>query len=430
MIEIKEYQSFAKRALGLGQDASTDLTKIIRVAALFVKDSKISTDLRNGRLLRVTGNNQKLTEQFTSLLSQDDIKLTPRDLIGTRTKKEANSLVQAIFDGQSQRLAIVNWAAENYVSLAVAFGLIDLDRESDSYFVTENGKKAVDLLELGNEEKQQEFMLERLLEYPYAGWMLRFAKSRLDNDEPPFSKFDAAESFGFLDDGGFDSLPTKPVEQAIARAQLSGDQDKVSKLKSDRESTGNKYMRWIAGVLVKYGFLEQHRDTKKEVAVSAQVISIGVGPTYEITDDGIKILNRFNGKSKHRRSSKRVRWEYFGPKVVSSVKTRRALILKYLKESQKGLRLSKISEKITANFKELLVTDELLADDSQGFTLQSLSQKENWPHKMSTNKIPANQYFVMGDNRAVSNDSRYWGLVPFDKIKGVTTWTTSFRSIK
>jgi len=367
VIEIKEYEKFAKRSLGLGQDASTDLTKIIRVAALFVNSSSINKDLRHGRLLRVTGNNQVLTDEFTALLNRDEIKLTPGVLIGTRTKKEANSLVQAIFDGQGQRLAIVNWAAENYVSLAVAFGLIDLDRVSDSYYITEDGKKAVDLLDAGDEKKKQDFMLERLLEYPYAGWMLRFAKTRLDNDEPHFSKFDAADAFGFLDDGGFGSLPTRPVEQAIARAKLSGEQEKVKKLKSDRESTGDKYMRWIAGVLVKYGFLEQHRDTKKEITVSGKVVRIGIGPTYEITDVGIQILNRFNGGSKHRRSTKRVRWEYFGPQVASGVKTRRALILKYLKESQNGLKLPKISENITTGFKELLVTDALLTDDIQGF---------------------------------------------------------------
>lgn len=32
--------------------------------------------------------------------------------------------------------------------------------------------------------------------------------------------------------------------------------------------------------------------------------------------------------------------------------------------------------------------------------------------------IPARHYFVMGDNRDNSNDSRYWGFVPADKITG------------
>jgi signal peptidase I len=33
-------------------------------------------------------------------------------------------------------------------------------------------------------------------------------------------------------------------------------------------------------------------------------------------------------------------------------------------------------------------------------------------------KIPENQYFAMGDNRDNSQDSRYWGFLPRDYIKG------------
>ena len=57
---------------------------------------------------------------------------------------------------------------------------------------------------------------------------------------------------------------------------------------------------------------------------------------------------------------------------------------------------------------------------TQGTTnwnLSELSTRYSW--RLKTTTVPKNSYFVLGDHRSVSNDSRYWGFVPASSVLGV-----------
>ena len=63
--------------------------------------------------------------------------------------------------------------------------------------------------------------------------------------------------------------------------------------------------------------------------------------------------------------------------------------------------------------------------DMMPVSVDGLSKKYNLPFNAFYKKVEEDRYFMMGDNRDHSNDSRFWGTVPYDNIEG-TPWFIYF----
>lgn len=367
MINIQEYRKFRSQTFGLGQDVAHDLTKIVKVPALFISNSKVVKKLQQGELAKLTidsGAPEEVYEKLNNALGEE--RLTKKQLVSLESKygrkKFASGLIRALYPGQRSAV-IVDWAATNYLSVAVGLGLVDYNYSEDIYTASDLGKRAVALQNQGNNDKLQKFMLDRLYEYPYAAWMIRLMN---ENRSKKFSKFDLGANFGFIDEPGFISLPEDLYVDAMLNAKAHNDKKGISKIRSNYESTADKYMRWLAGVLLEYDLIKKDEKLYQR-EIDGKKVEIKV-PAYSLTLNGVRALNKVNGGSRYKRSMKRVMWEYLAPKAdnAQKKKTSRALMLKFLAESTNGLDVTELAQKINAVVPSINVISEQVKDDAIG----------------------------------------------------------------
>lgn len=71
-------------------------------------------------------------------------------------------------------------------------------------------------------------------------------------------------------------------------------------------------------------------------------------------------------------------------------------------------------------------------DSTGSWNFKKLAKKNKWQKNTDAVKVPQGCYFVLGDHRTVSNDSRYFGFVPQQNVVGVAKvfwWNVAFGSV-
>ena len=327
MIELRKMENRKFRTFGWVQDPS-DFKSLYNVVAIFDNTSEVHKQLVDERI-------EKLIEEkdgrshFLEVMRSKPLKIKYTDLIGTaftpRSSARCNGIVQATVEGQKRKF-ISDWPADNFVRWAHCLGFIQYNYEDDTFEIT---KKGLEWIKTKDASEGKLLLEEAILSYPPAIRILRL----LSNGKV-MTKFELGSNLGFIGEDGFTSIPQNVLIMTLATTESINEKNKI---KTNTEGSSDKYARMIGKWLTELGLLKQ---VTKEivVAIGGKEYKEEIGQSYIITNEGLKALNRAEGKSRFCRISKNVSWEMMATKGNDRnyIRTRRSIILKILAESKKG----------------------------------------------------------------------------------------------